>query len=1338
MAGLNSKVAGNRLQVIGRGSEPIFNRILKEDRKVTDSSNRKLLAIGGTWPSILRRTATAALVVLCTVLYASVPALAGLDGDGVADELDNCLAIPNADQADSDGDGYGDVCDIDAVAYWPLNESGGTVAPDADGSNDFTLSGAPVWAPAEGINGALALDGSDDFGGISDAALGTAIPSQSGGSTIDFTLMAWIYPESLDDRRPILTKQRATSSGNSRGFLFSAGNSEGDGTLYIEIFKGENTITPDKTVLNSTQPLTVGLWQHVAVTYHFVADGTSELTFYIDGLPAGSTSTAVGPLQPNPQPLELGRYYWSGGYQRYFEGLLDDVRIFDQALSAEMIQSIAAGPRDGEPPNVGPTAAFTATPPGGDFPLTVTFDATGSDDIDGTIDSYDWNFGDGNSGTGETTEHTFIAAGIYQITLTVTDDDEATDSAQTTIVVSDPNAGTGPALHWPLDEAGGTIAPELILQDDFSLNGAPTWMPGGGQFGGALAFNGQSDYGRLDDADASPVLPGQSGTTTQSFSIAAWINPDNLADRRPILVKQGSSVAGNQRGFMLSAGTGAGDGKLEFEIFSSNISKTSLTSSQPLTTDQWQHVAVAYEYAGDGSSTLKLYIQGAEVASTDTAVGPMQGNPQPLELGRYYWSPGYSRYFSGLMDDVRVYDRALSQSEIFDVMNGVIPGGDPIAIFDAVVTGYDVELDAGASYDPGGSIVSYAWDFGDSTSGTGVTAQKTYSTTGSKTITLTVEDDEGNTDTAQRVVEVLGDPPNIAPIAVFEASPMSGDVDLTVNVDASDSNDPDGTIESYDWDFDDGSTGNGMMADHTYTETGVYELKLTVTDNEGATGIATKTIVVSEPGSDADPVLHWPLSESGGTIAPELVQSDDFGLNGDPVWELGAGLMGGTLRFDGINDFGQLPDGAASAFVPAQSGSVLQSFTITAWIKPENLADRRPILVKQGTTEGGNKRGFVFSAGTGAGDRKLEFEMFSSDSTKTSLVSSQPLSAGQWQHVAVTYEFAGDGSSTIKLYIRGIEVASTDTAVGPLQGNPQPLELGRYYWGAGYSRYFTGLMDDVRVYDQALSQSEILGVIDENPIAGDPIASFTTSVSDFDLDVDANASFDPNGTITSYAWDFGDGATGSGVTAQHTYGSSGEKTITLTVTDDTGATGTTQRTVQIFGSGASDELLVFDWNQPVQKSHHGFPRNQPPLASANGDWTSPINYADGTFHFRVEIRSMPVTQAMRTQFCVWQYNLSLETCGSLFPLVADPGTVVTWSQTIPSMWKKDGNPIDWENPRQRYGVAIKNQAGQPVSDYLGWNWNGEDPDEWYPLDWRFTVVVVAQGGTFSGWNNYIP
>lgn len=169
----------------------------------------------------------------------------------------------------------------------------------------------------------------------------------------------------------------------------------------------------------------------------------------------------------------------------------------------------------------------------------------------------------------------------------------------------------------------------------------------------------------------------------------------------------------------------------------------------------------------------------------------------------------------------------------------------------------------------------------------------------------------------------------------------------------------------------------------------------------------------------------------------------------------------------------------------------------------------------------------------------------------------------------------------------------------------------------------------------------------------------------------------------------------------------------------------------------ANELLVFDVNRPVTTEDRGFPRNDPPRAEANGNWLQPVNFAGGTFHFRVHVRDQPVPQAMRIQFCIWQDNFNLENCAPMADVSGAAGTVVTWEKPVQELWMKGGKIIDWSRPRQRYGFAIKNSQGQPVSDYSGWNWNGENPNHWYPLDAQLTVVVVAAGDTFSGWHNYV-
>ncbi|MDH3458376.1 MAG: PKD domain-containing protein, partial [Gemmatimonadota bacterium] len=66
-----------------------------------------------------------------------------------------------------------------------------------------------------------------------------------------------------------------------------------------------------------------------------------------------------------------------------------------------------------------------------------TFDGSGSTDPDGTIVSYEWDFGDGATGTGVSPSHTYAAAGTYDVTLTVTDNDGATDTQATTATIAE-------------------------------------------------------------------------------------------------------------------------------------------------------------------------------------------------------------------------------------------------------------------------------------------------------------------------------------------------------------------------------------------------------------------------------------------------------------------------------------------------------------------------------------------------------------------------------------------------------------------------------------------------------------------------------------------------------------------------------------------------------------------------------------------------------------------------------------------------------------------------------------------------------------------------------------
>lgn len=153
-----------------------------------------------------------------------------------------------------------------------------------------------------------------------------------------------------------------------------------------------------------------------------------------------------------------------------------------------------------------------------------------------------------------------------------------------------------------------------------------------------------------------------------------------------------------------------------------------------------------------------------------------------------------------------------------------------------------VTFDASGSHDPDGAITGYQWDFGDGATGTGSTVSHTFMS-GTYTVTLSVEDDEGHTSSVTG--QVLVD--NTPPLAQFTVSvdPATGPAPLTVQFDASESSDADGSIVSYAWEFGTSGTGSGVSPEHTFLRSGNQTVTLTVTDNEGATATADLLVIVS-------------------------------------------------------------------------------------------------------------------------------------------------------------------------------------------------------------------------------------------------------------------------------------------------------------------------------------------------------------------------------------------------------------------------------------------------------------------------------------------------------------
>ncbi|MCU1658271.1 MAG: domain containing protein, partial [Pseudonocardiales bacterium] len=179
-------------------------------------------------------------------------------------------------------------------------------------------------------------------------------------------------------------------------------------------------------------------------------------------------------------------------------------------------------------------------------------------------------------------------------------------------------------------------------------------------------------------------------------------------------------------------------------------------------------------------------------------------------------------------------------------------------------------FDGSTSSDPDGSVASYAWDFGDGTTGTGASASHTYAADGSYNVTLTVTDNQGATNPVSHSVTVAP-APNQSPTAVFTKSCTM----LTCSFDGSTSFDSDGSVSSYAWDFGDGGTSTGSTASHTFAASGTYPVTLTVTDNQGATGFVTAQISVQA-------IVTYAADQFGRTTAGGWGTADTGG-----AWSVG-------------------------------------------------------------------------------------------------------------------------------------------------------------------------------------------------------------------------------------------------------------------------------------------------------------------------------------------------------------------------------------------------------------------------------------------------------------------
>ncbi|MBK7822198.1 MAG: PKD domain-containing protein [Tessaracoccus sp.] len=699
------------------------------------------------------------------------------------------------------------------------------------------------------------------------------------------------------------------------------------------------------------------------------------------------------------------------------------------------------------PPNQAPVASFTYE---ADY-LDVEFDASGSSDPDGSIASVSWDFGDDSAAvTGEKVSHTYAAAGSYQVTVTVTDDEGAVGvSTQSVTVVVPPNQAPVASFTYEADY--------LDVEFDASGSSDPD---------GSIA-SVSWDFG-----DDSAAVTGEKVSHTYaaegSYQVTVTVTDDDGVSSTAQQWVTVAAVPVNQ----------APVASFTYEADYLDVEFDASGSSDP----DGSIASVSWDFGDDSAA-----VTGEKVSHTYAAAGEYQVTVTVTD------------------DEGAV---GVSTQSVTVV---VPPNQAPVASFTYEADYLDVEFDASGSSDPDGSIASVSWDFGDDSAAvTGEKVSHTYAAAGEYQVTVTVTDDEGAVGVSTQPVVVSDQPANQPPSASFTHS-VAG---LKASFDASGSSDPDGSIASVSWDFGDNSAAvTGEKVSHTYAAAGTYPVTVTVTDNGGASSTSTSSVTVTEPVGEPVTTRVVNSGSSWSYLYQLSAPPTDWAQRtfSDVAWSTGAGPIGygSSVVGTNLNPPAVATDRPRAAYART-TFEVLDSAAVTA-LSLSVLADDGAVVYVNGVEVGRD------NLGSGA----VTYLTFADSARRVTAAQASPLVV----------------SVPVSLLVDGINVIAVESHVN-YRSTPD-LTIA--------------VTADLTTMEPGNGTPNIA-----------PSASFTHSVAGLKASFDASGSSDPDGSIASVSWDFGDNSAAvTGEKVSHTYAAAGTYPVTVTVTDNGGASSTSTSSVTV-------------------------------------------------------------------------------------------------------------------------------------------------------------------------------
>ncbi|MCA0295768.1 MAG: PKD domain-containing protein [Actinobacteria bacterium] len=688
-----------------------------------------------------------------------------------------------------------------------------------------------------------------------------------------------------------------------------------------------------------------------------------------------------------------------------------------------------------------------------------------------------------------------------------------------------------PDLFWRLADTTGTTAADSSrsLNDGTYVNGPTKGVTGVISGNTAATFDGNDDFVASNAQFSNPTV----------YSEEAWFKTTDTSGGK--IIGFGSRNDGTSDSYDRHVYL-QGDGRVVFGVWTGTTN--TITSTNSYNDGAWHHVVATQ--SGNG---MKLYLDGVLVGTNpQTAAQDYNG----------YWKVGGDNtwgsdpYLNGTIDEAAVYSYELTAAQVQNhyTAAGFAMNQAPSAAFTSTVLDRRATFDGSASTDPDGSVTGYSWDFGDGTTGSGVNPVHVYAGSGSYNVTLTATDNKGATGTVVHQVTITAGsgPLDNYGAAVYTDHPRIywrfGEASGTVANDASGSHST-------------GTYRNGP----TLGRNGALPIPNTAAGFDGSNDFVSSDDVFNNPTVFSTEAWFRTTTTVGGKIIgfgrnqTDNSSSYDRHVYMNNAGQLEFGVWTGQMNI--ITSPASYNDGSWHQVVAELSGNGMKLYVDGALVgtNPQTSAEDYPGYWKVGGDVTWNSSSWYFN-----GDID-EVAVYESELSAARVLAhyeaaqpapnQNPVAAYTYTPTDLNVVFNGTGSNdpdgTITSFAWDFGDGSpsvTDTL--------QPTHL---FPATGTYAVKLTVNDDRGGTNSITKQVSVLA---PNVL---PNASFTTTIDHLDLSVDAGGSTDPDGTIATYAWNFGDGATGTGLTAQHSYTTAGNYTVTLTVTDDRFGQATTTRQV---------------------------------------------------------------------------------------------------------------------------------------------------------------------------------